>query len=77
MECGGRVGGAPGKGRGSRVAGGGSGADEGGRSHPRSSVGRPRRGGDEGVEQGLKVVVSGVARRYHDGVPAGEPGGAL
>lgn len=40
-------------------------------------VGRPRRGGDEGVEQGLKAVVSGVARRDHDGVPAGEPGGAL
>lgn len=40
-------------------------------------VGRPRRGGDEGVEQGLKAAVSGVARRYHDGVSAGEPGGAL
>lgn len=77
MECDGQAGSAPGKGRGSR---------ESGAVRPRAGVhirappqgvGRPRRGGDEGVEQGLKAAVSGVARRYHDGVPAGEPGGAL
>lgn len=69
----------PGEGAGV-VGGGGGAARQRAGVHiraPPQGVGRPRRGGDEGVEQGLKAAVSGVARRYHDGVSAGEPGGAL